>query len=218
MRTGKIILVAILAAGLSSTAMAVWSETFSYPDSALGNNGTWGGGAQSKLQVVSQELQVSSGGGDQWNWNTSPNEVWPVVTVTADIRGTGAFEGFWWYMYIGDTSNSYSLGYWYGGKGLARSRQGGSVFDNDISDGQWHQIKAEVDTVANETRFYFDGNHNHTVTHIGTPTGVGLVEFNSIDRPDIVGSIFIDNINITPEPASLALLGLGGLVFLRRRR
>jgi hypothetical protein len=30
--------------------------------------------------------------------------------------------------------------------------------------------------------------------------------------------INIDNFQVTPEPASLALIGLGGLVMMRRRR
>ncbi|MFN3168089.1 MAG: PEP-CTERM sorting domain-containing protein [Phycisphaeraceae bacterium] len=42
-----------------------------------------------------------------------------------------------------------------------------------------------------------------------------LVDNNSNQSSEVGG---IDNVTITPEPASLALLGLGGLLFARRRR
>ena len=35
---------------------------------------------------------------------------------------------------------------------------------------------------------------------------------------DAVGSLFVDNVSAVPEPASIALLGVGGLAALRRRR
>lgn len=45
-----------------------------------------------------------------------------------------------------------------------------------------------------------------------------LIISNTEDAAGSVGKFYIDNIQAIPEPATMALLGLGGLALLRRRR
>jgi len=219
---------AILAVVLmASPAFGIWTEDFSYPDGPLAGNDGWAGsgtqGYGSDITVENGVMKVVSAspgvawGDHEWAWNTQPAETGSVVTVSMDIMAGGGGNSNHWYFYMGDLGNNYSLGYWYGGGGTAQSR-GNTVVANTLSGpGIWDQLKAEVDFVNHETRFFFNGVHNHTIPHNGTPTGVALMEMQRYGRDDIPGQVvYFDNILI-PEPAALSLLLLG-LPFLHRRR
>jgi hypothetical protein len=103
----------------------------------------------------------------------------------------------------------------------------GSTPDIGVTDWNWHHIKVEFDGIGDDTlKIWIDGtqhldmdfatfmggaannaiNLNYTGLLIGTP--------GSDER---LG--YFDNLSITtvPEPATLALLGLGGLLLRRRR-
>lgn len=63
----------------------------------------------------------------------------------------------------------------------------------------------------------WDGSY-HQQSRDFTASAASMAFVIKIRSMDAVGSVRIDNLVVTPEPASMLLLALGGLVCLRRRR
>jgi hypothetical protein len=107
-------------------------------------------------------------------------------------------------------------------------------WSGDTSPNNWDlQIEAEFYDASNAQLAavvlgYFDSGiqPDDTWVQIGgsivapANTAYGRVVLRTVDWQDgIAGAIYFDNVSVTvvPEPISLALLGLGGLLLMRRR-
>ena len=103
------------------------------------------------------------------------------------------------------------------GAGLIQdSIRGGS---NPVSfvRGQWANIRIDFDLTANTISQYYNGSLIKSGTW--ATAGYPALSLQGIDLYGGTGTdVYYDNASLVPAPASLALLGLGGLLAARRRR
>jgi hypothetical protein len=99
----------------------------------------------------------------------------------------------------------------------------GAVDGNQIPlvRGAWAEIRDVIDLTADTQSFYY--NNQLVVTKswtngVADPAGPGILNLAAVDLyGNLASSVWYDNMSLTPEPASLALLGLGLLLVTRRR-
>jgi len=106
------------------------------------------------------------------------------------------------------------------------ANQADTVYLGSMADGRlpiqydaWVEVSADIDLDANSVEVFYGG------TSLGATTwSKGAEAVHGIDVMDIfpisndASVMYYDDISLTPEPATLAMLGVGGLMMLRRRR
>lgn len=97
-----------------------------------------------------------------------------------------------------------------------RTSTGGFVVTNVARKGGWTKLGIEADAVGDggQVRFYIDDALVGTSSRSGADISVITLGQNFSNYENF----WYDGVLVTPEPASLALIGLGGLALLRRRR
>lgn len=81
----------------------------------------------------------------------------------------------------------------------------------------WHKFKVEVTSGGTAANFYVDGILSRTITGL-TVRNYDSVTLGFGTSSTSNGNSWYDDVSVTPEPATMALLGLGALPLIRRRR
>lgn len=157
---------------------------------APGTAGGWLGAARSYGPSTLATVTIEW---DQWRADTNDN-LW--------IADTTAFDG-WWAMQWDQNGQASS---YYFDFGVA------------VTPGVWQHVKYTLNMPAGSATVDIDGTSFSSSHPDLTIDGI-VFENEPTDAGGAGGPIYIDNLRVveTPEPASLALLALGGLALARRR-
>lgn len=106
------------------------------------------------------------------------------------------------------------------GLGFVSDREGDS-------EGEWDEFEGPVFDVTDSFAWYHGDLDDYISEHDGTTyadlpgvkvLGVWIDLYSNTADLDIAGELQVDQIELVPEPATVALLGLGSLVLIRRKR
>lgn len=99
-------------------------------------------------------------------------------------------------------------------------QQGNAATGVPIQYDKWVEVSVDIDLTANTCEIFYDGVSvaAGTWTTGVEPTNIQVMDIFPIPGDIAASAIYYDDISLTPEPATMALLGMGGLMMLRRRR
>lgn len=146
-----------------------------------------------------------------------PNSNGDVMQVTMAVRTVAGQDqaGFGLQFYEGGTRRmQFGLGVNHSVIGSAAGYHDGGSWNTLTAGhniGEWNVLVMQYEAGASEASVSINGSSFETFDMIGAGV-IDRVLFTSLGKPS---DYFIDSV---PEPASLALLGVGGLMILKRRR
>ena len=236
-----IIVGALAATGMGSVAFAGINETFPYPDGPLttGSGGVWElwCGACGDSVVSSGVAIINSTTDVARLFANELQSVGSVVSYSFDVNVAAANTANDYTVFFSPASSPFdgvpgqnyndSLGFAFdwgvGPAGLSRvlvwPNAGATTLIGTITPGVFHTISGTMTKNAASIAYsvQIDGGapFNGSITHTDAR---GINGFEMYQQAGAGNSGFrVDNINMTPEPASLMLLALGGLAIRRRR-
>jgi hypothetical protein len=158
--------------------------------------------------------------------NNGTNAAQPVTNMLSlygDAANPGAFSD---YTQLGVVPFYPSGSARYGFRTRYNDATGGGIIDTGVSrKAGWTQLAIEVDSLASggQIRFFIDGAQVGTSLRAGANGGAGGlagVDLRWIrlgNNSKSYENFWYDDVRVTPEPAAILLLGLGGVALLRRR-
>lgn len=215
----------------AAPALADWSDNFDAYDtgSSMHGQGGWAGWeGDSTWTAYTTDAQAYS----------PPNSVDIVDTADLVHQYTGYTSGQWVYkaqQFIPDDFTGQSYFILLNTYDLFSGTFNWSVqirFDADLDvvesefeatqlpliTGEWVEVRAEIDLDADVVDLYYDGQLLSSKSWTEGLSGGGALNIAAVDLfANGASSIYYDDMALIPEPASLGLLVLAGLVALRRR-
>jgi hypothetical protein len=153
-----------------------------------------------------------------WTWvpDTATQSITVQSAVTYDSTPNAllasATDGSWQEMgqsFVCTAGTTYTLDFVYNSTGWV-----GAGINLKYMDSGWGYINYEwISLLSSSTEG--TGTWTPFSYTFTTPAGVGLTEVKFTMGG--WGNLYVENVNVVPEPASLFLLGLGGLTLLRKR-
>jgi hypothetical protein len=229
--------VAVVMLAVASTALASFVDLFQYNPwgNPLAGNGSWlaSGTADNRINLRGDPPSgIYLLSDDTWNppgvWDITYAPVHESGVVTFDIktRGLGSTNwgsANWWRLELYDNTDTL-LASWNGNSAQATSFGWTKSVINPLPAGQQKVLKAVIDIPQKTVDYYFDsGTPNHTDSFTTSGTYIDEIRFTNIGISASVEyhaqeDIYFNQLEITPEPATLSLLALGVLALAGRRR
>ena len=225
----RLFMVACAALAVTAAAHATWIETFeSYPNGTLLDNvGGWYGWDNSPAAagLVTNTMQYA--GVNSVEISGGADAVHPFTGYTSGQWVMTAYQ----YIPSGMTSDTFFIinnEYNHGGPytwafQMQFDMTTGMVLDDNRPENtvpivfdQWMEIRVEIDLDADTLNSFYGGAALSSGTYAllaGDP-----LEIANLDLFTQGTTAFYDNISLIPAPGVLAMLGLAGLVGVRRRR
>jgi hypothetical protein len=239
-------LTAVLALAVSVQATVLVNETFSHADGALvGNTPEIGGTWTAHSGVGNLPIQVSSGAAElvQGNnsrqddstafANTTSGKLYYGFDFSVTDDGTGTFDEY--FAHFKDSGSDFTArmhidpatgggDYTVGISGTDASPE--ATWATDLTFGTTYRAIAEYDFTTDVSTLWIDATSTGDTSIVAGADAVPALEAFALRQSTAAGeTITVDNLIVAttfaeavPEPASWALIGLGAIAVLRRRR